>query len=82
MFYTNAHNRKNGGNVYNARNCGLSFVMKYSCFISSTENKCNQMRRFQDQEVRVLDLQFLSSAHVIRKLLERLSSFYLKYETF
>ena len=82
MFYTNAHNRKNGGNVYNARNCGLSFVMKYSCFISSTENKCNQMRRFQDQEVRVLDLQLLSSAHVIRKLLERLSSFYLKYETF
>ena len=40
------------------------------------------MRRLQDQEVRVLDLQLLSSAHVIRKLLERLSSFYLKYETF
>ena len=25
MFYTNAHNRKNGGNVYNARNCRAIF---------------------------------------------------------
>ena len=28
MFYTNAHSGKNGGIVYNARNCGISIVMK------------------------------------------------------
>ena len=35
---TNAHNRKNGGNRYNTRNCEISIVMKYSCLISNTEN--------------------------------------------
>ena len=28
MCYTNAHSGKNGGIVYNARNCGISIVMK------------------------------------------------------
>ena len=27
-YLTNTHNRKNGANIYNARNCGLSIVMK------------------------------------------------------
>ena len=27
-YYTNAHNRKNVGNIYSARNCGTSIVMK------------------------------------------------------
>ena len=26
--WTNAHNRKNGGNRYNTRNCEISIVMK------------------------------------------------------
>ena len=31
-YQTNAHNRRNGGNIYNVRNCGISIV------ISGTEN--------------------------------------------
>ena len=27
-YETNAHNNKNGGNIYNARNCGISIDMK------------------------------------------------------
>ena len=35
---TNTHNRKNGGNIYNAGNCGISIVMKIFWFIYVTEN--------------------------------------------
>ena len=31
-YLTNAHNRRNGGNIYNVRNCWISIV------ISGTEN--------------------------------------------
>ena len=31
-YQTNAHNRRNGGNIYNVTNCGISIV------ISGTEN--------------------------------------------
>ena len=27
-YLKNTHNRKNGGNIYNARNCRISIVMK------------------------------------------------------
>ena len=27
-YWTNAHNKNNGGNIYNARNCGISIDMK------------------------------------------------------
>ena len=31
-YLTNAHNRKNGGKIYNARNCGISIVTKIFLF--------------------------------------------------
>ena len=32
-FQTNAHNTKNGGNLYNAMNCGISVSMKIFLFL-------------------------------------------------
>ena len=29
---TNAHNTKKGGNIYNAKNCGISIVMEIFLF--------------------------------------------------
>ena len=28
-YLTNAHNRRNGGNIYNVRNCGISFYIYF-----------------------------------------------------